>query len=70
MARSIKELFSQDEFWILLSALGAVLLNWPMLSLAAGHFTLLGIPTILVYITAIWVLLIIILYIFERGNQD
>jgi hypothetical protein len=70
MALSPKDLFSQDEFWILLFFVGAVLFNWPVLSLAIGHMSAASIPTVLAYITAVWVLIIAILYWFDRGSAN
>ncbi|NPV61820.1 MAG: hypothetical protein HPY61_04180 [Methanotrichaceae archaeon] len=70
MALSPKDLFSQDEFWILLFFLGAVLFNWPILSLAIGRMSAASIPTVLAYISAVWILIIAILYWFDRGSES
>jgi hypothetical protein len=70
MALSPKDLFSQDEFWILLFFLGAVLFNWPVLSLVVGHISAAVVPAILAYITIVWIFIIIILYWFDRGSLD
>ncbi|MEL6048589.1 hypothetical protein [Methanothrix soehngenii] len=45
-----------------------MLLNWPMLSLADG-IILLGMPAILIYISAVWLILILLMYLFDRGNS-
>ncbi len=66
---SINDLFSQKDFWIFLFILGWVLLNWPLLSLADG-LILLGIPAILIHVAAIWLMIILLLYLFDRGNAD
>ena len=65
---SLHELLSQKDFWILLFFLGWVLLNWPMLSLADA-IILLGMPAILIYISAVWMILILLMYLFDRGNS-
>ncbi len=70
MAPSIKDLLQQGEFWIFAFALGWVLLNWPMLSLSVGRSTIFSIPVILIYIAAIWLLIILLLYLFDRGHRD
>jgi NADH:ubiquinone oxidoreductase subunit 6 (subunit J) len=66
MALSFNDLLRQNEFWAFLFILGGILLNWPMLSLAVES-TILGVPAILVYLTAIWLLIILILFLFDRG---
>jgi hypothetical protein len=69
MTISMQNLLGQKEFWIFLFALGWVLLNWPLIELAAGH-VLLGVPAILIYVASIWLFLILALYLFDRGNYD
>ncbi len=69
MALSFHDLLSQKEFWILLFVLGWLMLNWPMLTLADG-FVLVGIPAILIYITTVWLIIILMMYLFDRGNSD
>lgn len=69
MAFSAKDLLWQNEFWAFLFIIGAVLLNWPMLTIVAGK-NILGVPAILVYVTAIWLLIILITYMFDRGYSD
>lgn len=64
-----RDLLSQKDFWIFLFILGWVLFNWPLLSLADGLF-LLGMPAILIYIAAIWVIFILLMYLFDRGDSD
>lgn len=63
------DLLNQKDFWIFLFVLGWVLLNWPLLSLADG-LVLLGIPAILIYVAAIWLMLILLMYLFDRGDSD
>jgi uncharacterized membrane protein len=70
MTLSIKDLLNQDEFWAFLFAFGAVLLNWPILSLAADKQPLFGFLPVLVYISAVWLLLIFFAYLFERRYSD
>ena len=70
MKLSIKVLLRQDEFWVFLFVLGAALLNWPMLSLAADKPPLFGFLQILVYIATVWLLLIFLAYLFDRGYSD
>jgi hypothetical protein len=70
MTLSIKDLINQDEFWAFLFVFGAVLLNWPMLSLAADKQLLFGVPPVLVYINAVWLLLIFFAYLFGRRYPD
>lgn len=69
MAPSLKELLRQNEFWVFIFVLAAILLNWPMLTLVAGQ-SILGIPATLVYVTVIWLMIIVILYLFDRGYSD
>lgn len=65
---SISDLLCQRDFWIFLFILGWMMLNWPLLSLAEG-LVLLGIPAILIYVAAIWLMIILLLYLFDRGNS-
>jgi hypothetical protein len=69
MAPHFKDLLSQNEFWIFVFALGWALLNWPLITMAIG-FEIRGIPMILVYITSIWLMIILALYIFDRRYSD
>ena len=66
---SINDLLSQKDFWVFLFILGWMLLNWPLLSLADG-LILFGIPAILIYVAAVWLMIILLLYLFDRGNWD
>jgi hypothetical protein len=69
MAAPFRDLLDQKEFWAFLFALGWLLLNWPLIELAEG-FVVMGMPAILVYIASIWLILILALYLFDRGNSD
>jgi len=69
MAAQFHDLLDQKEFWAFLFALGWLLLNWPLIELAEG-FVVMGMPAILVYIALIWMVLILALYLFDRGNFD
>jgi len=69
MALSLQDLLGQKGFWIFLFAAGWVLLNWPLIKLASGY-VIMGMPALLVYIAMIWLLLILALYLFDRGNLD
>jgi len=69
MALSLQDLLGQKEFWVFLFAAGWVLLNWPLITLASGY-VIMGMPAILVYIAMIWLLFILALYLFDRGNFD
>jgi hypothetical protein len=69
MPLSFDDLLGQKEFWALLFALGWVLLNWPLLSLASGY-ALAGVPAVLIYITAVWLAIILMLYLFDRGTHE
>ena len=66
---SLNELFRQKDFWVFIFVLGWILLNWPLLSLTNGYF-LLGMPAILLYTAAVWLMLILLMYLFDRGNYD
>lgn len=68
MSLSLKDILWQNEFWAFLFALGWVLLNWPMLTLSVRS-TLLGVPGILVYVTAVWILVILMLCLFDRRRS-
>ena len=52
--------------WAFLFALGWVLLNWPLITVTANS-AVMGIPAILVYVALIWILIILALYLFDRG---
>lgn len=69
MALYAKDLLWQKEFWALLFVIGAVLLNWPMLTLTEGRDAL-GVPATLLYVTVVWLLIILIAYMFDRGDQE
>jgi len=69
MELSFRDLLSQKEFWAFLFVLGWLLLNWPMLTLADG-FAVMGVPLILLYITAVWLIIILMLYLFDRRDSD
>ncbi|MFZ3094154.1 hypothetical protein [Methanothrix sp.] len=49
--------------------LGWVLLNWPLLSLT-NDIILLDMPAILIYVSAVWLILILLMYLFDRGSSD
>ncbi|MFZ2537040.1 MAG: hypothetical protein WAX02_12725 [Methanothrix sp.] len=66
---SFRDLLSQKDFWILLFFLGWVLLNWPLLSLT-NDIILLDMPAILIYVSAVWLILILLMYLFDRGSSD
>ncbi len=69
MALHAKDLLRQKELWALLFTVGAVLLNWPVLTLTEGR-NVLGVPAVLVYVTVVWLLIILIASLFDRGNRD
>jgi hypothetical protein len=64
-----KDLLNQDGFWALLFAVGIVLLNWPILSIAVDRSPMWGMPRILVYLTAVWLLIILFAYLNDRGRS-
>ncbi|MFZ3147224.1 MAG: hypothetical protein WA141_05165 [Methanothrix sp.] len=66
---SFRDLLRQKDFWILLFFLGWVLLNWPLLSLT-NDIILLDMPAILIYVSAVWLILILLMYLFDRGSSD
>ena len=70
MSISLKGLIEQSEFCAFLFVLAAVLLNWPMLSLAEVRPPALGVPFVLVYVTIIWIVIIVLAYIFDRRHFD
>jgi len=65
-----KDLLDQDEFWALLFVVGVVLLNWPVLSIAAHGAPFRGIPDMLVYLTAVWLLIIFFAYLKDWRRSD
>lgn len=69
MELSFRDLLGQNEFWALLFVLGWLLLNWPLLTLTDG-VAVMGVPAILIYITAVWLFIILILYQFDRENSE
>ena len=69
MELSFRDLLGQKEFWALLFVLGWMLLNWPLLTLANG-FAVMGVPAVLIYITAVWLIIILMLHLFDRRNSD
>jgi hypothetical protein len=68
MSLSLKGIFLQNEFWAFLFTIGWVLFNWPMLTLAQRS-TIFGVPAILAYVVAIWILIILIAYLFDRRRS-
>ncbi len=68
MALSLKDLLGQDEFWIFLFLLGWTLLNWPMLTMA-GRSIIWGMPIVLLYVALIWLMITVMLYLFERRHS-
>jgi hypothetical protein len=46
-----------------------MLLNWPLIKLAEGHIWM-GIPAILIYVASIWIIIILALYLFDRGSIE
>ena len=70
MTISRKDLMEQDEFWVLLFILGSVLLNWPILSLVAGGEETPCRFSILVYIIAVWLAIILFAYLFDRWTSN
>lgn len=66
---SFKDLLNQKDFWIFLFFLGWLLLNWPLLALVDGR-VIFSMPAILIYITTIWIILILLMYLFDRGNSE
>jgi hypothetical protein len=70
MAMSMNDLLRQDEFWAFMFALGWVLLSWPMISITVGRFTIFHAPLVLVYIAAVWLLIILLLYLNDWGSSD
>jgi len=67
MTISIRELLKQKEFWAFLFILGMALLNWPLLSLAENESEIFGVPSVLAYITIVWLMIIALAYLFDRG---
>jgi hypothetical protein len=69
MPLSYHDLLGQKEFWAFLFVLGWLLLNWPMLTLTSGY-AVMGVPAVLIYITAVWLAIILMLYLFDRGIYE
>lgn len=69
MTKSEQNLLGQKEFWIFLFVLGWIFFNWPLIELADG-WVLLGMPAVLIYVSIIWLILILALYLFDRGNYE
>jgi NADH:ubiquinone oxidoreductase subunit 6 (subunit J) len=70
MTISLRDLLEQSEFWAFAFALGAIMLNWPMLSLAIGEPDVLGTPSILVYIGAVWLAMIALAFFFDWRHKE
>lgn len=68
MAPSAGNLLGQNEFWVFSFILAWALINWPLLTLTVGK-TLSDAPIVLIYIAAVWLLIIILLYLFDRGHN-
>ena len=66
MTHSLRDLLGQSEFWIFVFAASWVLFNWPLINLAEG-VAWRGMPAILIYIASIWLVLTLVMYLFERG---
>lgn len=69
MTKSKQNLLGEKEFWIFLFVIGWMLFNWPLIELADG-WVLFGMPAMLIYVATIWLFLILVLYLFDRGNYD
>jgi hypothetical protein len=69
MALSFKDLLGQSEFWAFLFIAGWILLNWPMLAIAENS-VLWGVPKMLVYIGIVWMMIILLLFLFDRRNSN
>ena len=69
MKHSLRDLLGQSEFWIFVFAAGWVLFNWPLINLAEG-VAWVGMPAILIYIASIWLVLTLVMYLFERGMDE
>ena len=69
MTHSLRDLLGQSEFWIFVFAAGWVLFNWPLINLAEG-VAWWGMPAILIYIASIWLVLTLVMYLFERGVDE
>jgi hypothetical protein len=69
MKHSLRDLLGQSEFWIFVFAAGWVLFNWPLINLAEG-VAWGGMPAILIYIASIWLVLTLVMYLFERGMDE
>jgi hypothetical protein len=69
MKHSLRDLLGQSEFWIFVFAAGWVLFNWPLINLAEG-VAWRGMPAILIYIASIWLVLTLVMYLFERGVDE
>ncbi len=59
----------RDQRLIALFLCGAVLLNYPLLSLFAGDGLLFGLPILAVYLFTIWALLIFCTWLLLRRND-
>jgi hypothetical protein len=69
MTLSFRALLGQSEFWAFLFIAGWILLNWPMLATAEGS-VLWGVPKTLIYIGVIWLMIILMLFLFDRRNAS
>lgn len=65
----MRNLLGQSEFWIFVFAAGWLLLNWPLIGLAEGQ-AWRGVPAVLIYIASIWLLLTLVMYLFEREVKE
>jgi hypothetical protein len=70
MALSTEDLLTQGEFWAMVLVLAVALLNWPFLQMASGGLSIGGFPFILVYLVAVWVMIIIVLFMFDRSTGE
>ncbi|HOT06656.1 MAG: hypothetical protein A4E45_00953 [Methanosaeta sp. PtaB.Bin039] len=59
-------LADQEEFWMLLVLLAALLLNWPLLTMTGPDKMLMGFPLRLIYLGIIWLSIILATYLFDR----
>ena len=55
-----------NETWLLIIAVGMVILNFPFIQVFNTQGAFFGIPTLIVYIFFVWSLLIIGLIVFSR----
>ncbi len=54
---------NRQKFWAFLGVLIFILLNWPLLQIFNRDVLLAGIPLLVLFLHAVWILAVVVLYV-------